>query len=389
MKPSVAFFSTIEWVTELTSNIFSIGHSRIFHNDSIFIVPLFLLGQFAKFVIGYPLGFIVGAFAAGIVALINLFNPERQPGTAVQNQIEPEVVMAAAPILEAETAILQPTIVVQEAPVPSDEITKRTETVNRKSFAEKKTKLLGCADSLAQCIDQKLTRIQAVVQPYEESQQRIGHLKRELQMQNTIALSAKKFSHTETMIARETVCPCGNKAGFILFQCGLCKGPVFQKEIHKKNPVYIADTAARQTAQQQAQIIAAELSEETKKYSQPPAECAVKAQLSQLNDQLRRLLPATQSEVSESHLLSLLSRYKKILSEAENCFSTEDQFHKADFIPKSDYAQHYVAVKMLQQATRQNGLFQSLPIELQENVALFTTSSAFSEGDARHVFGNS
>jgi hypothetical protein len=67
MKPSVAFYSSFEYVTELTSHIFSFGHRRYFTNDNFFIVGLFLLGQLAKFIIGFPIGLIVGTFAAALV----------------------------------------------------------------------------------------------------------------------------------------------------------------------------------------------------------------------------------------------------------------------------------------------------------------------------------
>lgn len=398
MKPSEAFYSTIEQVTRVTSLIFSFGYDRIFMNDNVFIHVLFILGQFAKFVIGFPLGFIIGTFAAGIVAFINLFDEDDD--IVIPNNVNPVINRAVTPVIEMKN--IEPVIEIkvdipttraaQPAPFPLDRVAKKTEEISRKSFAEKKRQLISSINLLTQFIDQKLIRVQPFVQPYEDSQQRIEDLKRQLATQYNIASSAKKFSHNDTKIDYKVSCLCGCTPGpgHMTLMCTFCKGPVVQKELRKTSPVYVADNAARRAAQIQSKTISLALDKEVKEYSQPPVECEIKKQLLGLNWQLQGILRSARTEKNDSNLLSVLLQYKNILSKAEHYLSTaEDHFSKADFTPKSDYAQQYVAVKMLQQAVRQNGLFQSIPTELQERVALFTTPSTFSEEDARHIFNHS
>jgi hypothetical protein len=338
------------------------------------------------------------------VALINLFKPDAQPEIEAQNTVDLDFEIAAEPTIEiqnhaeleaeiaanpiAETAKVQPTI---EVTLSQEKIAEKSAEIHRKSFAEKKEKFIHCINLLTQFIAQKLTSLQSSIQPYEESLQRVGDLKRQLDTQNYIAVSAKKFSHNVTSIDYKVSCVCGGTPGpcGLGLKCNFCKSPVFRKEIRKTNPVYVADTAARQEAQTQSQTIALMLEEEVNKYPRPPAEYEIKNQLIELNNQLRGLLPTVQTERDASNLSSLLSQYKKVLSKAENQFSSEDHFHKSDFTPKSDYAQYYITAKMLQQLTRQNGLFKSTPEELQKQIARFTTSTIFSEEDARHIFNHS
>ena len=146
MKASEAFYSSFEYVTELTSYIFSLGHRRIFANDNFLIIGLFVLGQLAKYVIGFPLGLVVGVLAAGIVALINLFKPDRQPEINVQKDDEVRVEIAVEPVVDTKED-LQPVIEVQPEPVLLDKTAEKLVEIERKSFAEKKEKFISCDSS--------------------------------------------------------------------------------------------------------------------------------------------------------------------------------------------------------------------------------------------------
>lgn len=390
MKPSVAFYSTIGEVTELTSHIFSLGHRRYFANNIIVLVILYYLGEAAKVVIGFPLGLIIGVFVAGLTALINLFKWENQPARQLQNNNEPSVKIAIEPTIDIKEEV-QPTIEMQLKLLSVDKITENAKAIQSRSFTEKKAKFIHCINLLKQCIDQKLINIQPFVHPYEQSRQNVENLKRQLDTQNHLAYSAQKFSHNVTKIDYKVSCPCGCTPGHggIGLRCNYCKGPVVTREIRKIIPIYVADTNVKQEAQTQSQALTLRLKQEVNKYPQPPVKYEIKKQLMELNSQLRALLLRVETEENKSNLSFLLSQYKEILSKVESQFSTEDHFKKSDFIPTSDYAQYYVSVKMLQQLTRQNGLFKSIPEELQKQIALFTTSSTFSEKDAGHIFNNS
>ena len=162
--------------------------------------------------------------------------------------------------------------------------------------------------------------------------------------------------------------------------------PVINHETIKIKDIYIPDTAERDFAKRNCESLEKDLASEKDKKKWTQAYYTKREDLNEIKKTLCQFISLVSKVQNDNELLNLLTNYRNTLSLVEKHISEERSFRKSDYLPKSDYAQSIVAAMMIRQTSRGNVLFQKIPLEVQELIALATISPEFSEEEAGVVF---
>lgn len=415
MKSSrAAFYATFKFITEMTNKIFSLGCDRLNYCSSIWPIPFYLIGKLAKYVIGFPLGIVAGLFAGGIVGIVNLFKNKKvndiekevspTSHTATFNPVSHELkkegmrnlflsdvdITSNRPIFNTEFNEFKKEGIhnlllssgKDGVPVQDTNIKKKAK-IYQSALNEKKVKLRNKIDLLGVLIEDKITLLNQRCKIHDEILTHCDQLQSQLNDEGLIAHSAQKFSHNQPYTEKKMSCPCGFVKSYI---CPHCKMPAISHETIKTTPIYVPDTAKRNLAKRNCVSIAKELASEKEKTLLTQAEYTKREDLIEIKEKLCQFISLVSNVQNENKLLELLTNYSIILSEVEKHMSEEKSFRKNDYLPKSDYAQSIIAAMMIRQTSRGNVLFQKIPEEVQELIALATTLPGFSQEEARNIF---
>lgn len=372
MKPSFAFYSTFDFVTGITNKIFSLGYDNLGYDDGYLPLPLFLLGKCAKYLIGWPLGILAGSLAAGIVAIANLFyknnGPVNQDRPPVR-QNEPRVQLAEEEEKQPNTNFKLPVLSHEERMI------SEKKAMEQRVFSEKKDQFLHRITALIQFITNKINLLQPQYQLYEGIKKNCLQFKADLAYQSSVSEGARKISHYSTETKTVWRCLCGATIAPI---CPYCRAPVYPHKVQESIPVYVPDEDRRLQAKNLCIFLSAQWKSECEKLAPVPAEYTLHGTLSDINSRLNSLLShIKQINEDQKRLTPLLEKYLSILNEIEPLFYLKELFRKADFLPKSNYVQYFLALNMMEESKRQQGVFTAMPKAILRYIAFFTVSSDF------------
>lgn len=377
MRPSEAYYKTFDLVTNLCDSVFSLGYNYFELHPFLFGIlglPFYFSGKMAKFVIGYPLGFIIGGIAASAVAMRNKMHAPLNVGQMKQDTPQP----------------------------PIEYVISAAEDLMMKAYAEKKDKLLSKIDSLKLTIQEKIDAITVIHNLYDKTLGQYHGLKNQLIKAKENSKSAKKFSHNriETTTEQRIVHHQYNMYGstmvgsyhyhnISMFNHGTDYGYEFY-EVKNEIPVYVPDLKQRENAEQKALMLEQQLKEEFN--NSPPIKPDGYERKDTLLSYIAKLdsLKSTVSKLpnnAESKLLSCLANFKSLLVTINAFFSSHDEpLNHNTFLPKSDYAANIVTAKLINQCARQNRFFGDVPAEVRELIAISSNQSSLAEQDVRMIY---
>lgn len=376
MKPFEAFYSTFEFITTGTNKLFSLGNDK--YVDNYLLIPFFLFGKLAKYIVGFPLGAFLGLLAATMIAALNMFTITNKQNSEDQYNDLTDNESIAVPGEERSSLQEKQHEITEKKKFPKD--IKQLALLNKKYHLEHKISLL------IQLIEEKIALLNPNCEKHEEVLQRCNQLKSKLNYQQSIAEGAQKFSHNEFYTETKVSCPCGHSQGVYL--CTRCRMPLHNSVIQKKTPVYIPDEISRKIAKLNCESIKHTLESESLKLTTHLADYEKRSTLNIIKSILNNFVLRLNNFKNESGLISIYADYRGVLNKLQALFLSEDTFRMCDFIPKSDYSQLFVATKWIQQLRRQNLFFKSMPEELIEHITISVVSPDFSHKEARDLFRN-
>ncbi len=333
MKPSVAFYSTIEWVAELTNNIFSFGYNRHPGVPHFLLYPMFFTGELATYVIGYPLGVLAGGIAASVVFFVNLFktkghqvpnSPALTPAapTPIVESVSAEVstpiaaAVVSTPVVRPIPALAVPT------PTPSNEQIKAT--VQLKKIKEQQTSLKTKNQLLQTYIDQKTISLSAECQVYDANKEQILTLKNRLAAEENKQCYATKQDGYRMEKKKEIS---------VYHRYHYPNMPPIYITKETMIPKIVPDYEARTTAAGQCVLLTQQLKELS--MIAPPAAYQARGTLRDLQQRLKQLPHTARTDVdlSVQH-----AAYLTILNDVASVVSNDPRFKVNHFKPTSQRA---------------------------------------------------
>lgn len=328
----------------MTQNIFSMGYDELRYSRDSFSYVLFSFGKLMSFVIGYPLGIIVGTLAAGVVWFLNLFKNENRNSSVNHMDIEfcrPTFNKAEKILSQVSLDFSQQSNEYIELNAPSacgkDEMRTESKAPHiERGFNEKKERLLTRIAQLMEFIDKKIESIVSSCEykKYELILNHYAHLQEQLRNEKSVAENATKFSHNNSHTEITANCLCGWKSTPGICPC--CHSPTFIRQTTKINPVYIPDMEKRDNAKNNCESLSEMLLSIESEKSNPPDGYKNKKFLNSIIDKIRNLIGLIKTTTIELDLSPRMSAYKQMLHEVELFFIHDEDFIKDDYLPTSN-----------------------------------------------------
>ncbi|KTC65030.1 Uncharacterised protein (plasmid) [Legionella adelaidensis] len=348
-----------------------------------------VVGPVCAVVIGVPLRILIGgaysAICGGIsqlahwgVSLIHwMYGLARPQSQTMDLQTVPgtEGVQAhpMIPASEGNQVVLQ-----SNKPAPLTFVEKIRPYQNKK-LIEKKSNLDIQIKKLLSRIKQELSSLNAQCHQYDNLCQKISDLKSRLRGKKYDAETAMKFSHYET--AQEEIRDFSLKLVYPQLP------ERWYRTVTRDKPVYVADQKARAQAQKEYKDIQEKLEQLSLSPTKiPTIEMTARNTLIQLECSLKVLATKVGRTRRESDLLGILREYKTILKKSTQYITQEPLFDVREYWPQSPYATGFYSAYMMSQLTRNNALFQALPVEIQEEIVVAATPNLQAE-ESREIFG--
>lgn len=382
MRASKVFSLTVKFIASKVNYFFSLGYERYNQVDNNFLIPLFLLGKGAKYLIGFPLGIFLGSLAGLAVALFNCFRVKKDDFVDDMHEVVPPTEIDV--MAEELEAITSPTKQ-QSLPALSKEqiIAQKKNDLIQHAVLEKKTKFNDKITTLLAFINDNIEKLKPNYEKHKDILSRKSKLESNLDIKKATANTAKKISHYKTSLVSTGLCACGKKG--IGGSCRVCRAPFVFGQTQQTIPVYVPDEERRALArkeceyiEKQLQSIAEELVLTTGDYNKINFLWGIKSNLESKHQRVKTI-------TDHSDLLSLLTSYKAILKQLEEHLRVEN-FKKGAFLPKSDYATLFCSAKYIRKLTSEENVFEGLPEEIVEKIALTTVSPQMPENEAKDYF---
>lgn len=382
MKPLDAFHLVLESIKKNTYTIFSLGFDRLWNIPRFLLYPLFFTGTLAKYIIGYPLGVLIGGIAAGIIFFINLFKTKSHDvlNSFGSTSIAPTPTSQSAPTVAANSVFVPVSTATMSTSgdkatplpaIPFVELTPSAEeikaTVRRKKIKEKQLSLREKNQALQTHIGQEIINLSVQCQVYD------AHNNQILELKNRLAEAQHTQNHATKCAGYHTKTAIEFSPGLQFMYPNTPSLWYISKDIQV--PSVVADHVARTTAAEQCTLLRQQLNDLGT--MEPPTAYQARAALRDLKQRLERLCytAITDADLSVQH-----ATYMTVLNDVASAFSDDPKFRVNDFKPTSEYATcAYVSfwIKRLPKTFW-------LPEELKKY--LIASTSDLSESDAQDIY---
>lgn len=342
MNAYQAFNKKFKQVAGDTHSAFSRGRINWNQVNSPWDLLLFSFGKLMKYTAGYFAGLIAGLYAAVSTAISNYFQktPPVKPEKLQQEAIVP--VLTEAEIVQKRIADLKKQII-------------------KNAFEEKKTQLSNKIKQLLTTVQEQITVLNAVCQPYDAVFNPRAELASQLSYQKNIASNAKLTEKVSVYRAKKDrkkddvqayVCVCCGKEQSCPKPADVWGHQNNVKKICKKSrwprqecqlelmedkvmvTKHVPDLESRNVAKKACTRIEAKLNSAEYQLPPKPQEYLLRELFMKTRQNLQLM---SQGIVAGNNLTCILDRYIKELKETATRFSPEI-FKINDYLPKSDYA---------------------------------------------------